>query len=150
MRAWFSKDKLTKLSKSNLPQIIGIILCERVLQDVLRRDAISCINIHNGIAVQVFPTVIPLVYAFAQLTGSHNEFTYQFRIVDRQGQIIANSPVAKVEPLPNSNMTHKIISAFTGLTFQEEGMYNIVLALEGEDSGSLPFQVTQVTPEALC
>ncbi len=138
------------LNKSDRPQVIGIILCERVLQDVLRRDAISCINIHNGVSVQTFPAVIPLVYAFAQLTGSHSEFSYQFRIVDRQGQIIASSPVAKVEPLPNRNMTHKIISAFTGLTFREEGMYNIVLSLEGQDSGSLPFQVVQISPEAVC
>lgn len=133
----------------DLPQIIGIILCERVLQDVLRRDAISCINIHNGISVQAFPAVIPLVYAFAQLTGSHREFTYQFTVVDRQSQIIAMSPVAKVEPLPNRNMTHKIISAFSGLTFAEEGMYNIVLSLEGEEVGKLPFQVTQIIPESV-
>lgn len=138
------------MAKAERPQVIGIILCERVLQDVLRRDAISCINIHNGVTVQTFPAMIPLVYAFAQLTGSHSEFSYQFKIVDRQGQIIANSPVAKVEPLPNRNMTHKIISAFTGLTFQEEGMYNVVLALEGEDVGLLPFQVVQMTPEAIC
>lgn len=136
------------MSKSE--RVIGIILCERILQDVLRRDAISCINIHNGVNVQGFPAVIPLVYAFAQLTGSHSEFTYQFRVVDRQGQIIASSPIASVEPLPNKNMTHKIISAFTGLTFREEGMYNVVLALEGEDAGSLPFQVVQHTPEATC
>lgn len=131
-----------------LPQVIGIILCERVLQDVLRRDAISCINIHNGISVQAFPAVIPLVYAFAQLSGSHNEFSYQFKIVDRQGQIVAMSPVANVEPLPNRNMTHKIISAFTGLTFAEEGMYNVVLALDGGEAGALPFQVIHVIPEA--
>lgn len=132
---------------SELPQVIGIILCERILQDVLRRDAISCINIHNGISVQAFPAVIPLVYAFAQLTGSHHEFTYQFKVVDRQAQIIASSPVAKVEPLPNRNMTHKIISAFSGLAFQEEGMYKIVLSLEGQDVGSLPFQVVHMPAE---
>jgi hypothetical protein len=128
-------------------KVIGIILCERILQDVLRPDNISCINIHNGVTVQAFPAVIPIVFAFAQLTGSHREFAYQFRIIDRQGQIIASSPVAKVEPLPNKNMTHKIISAFRGLTFQEEGMYNVVLALDGEDAGSLPFQVVQFTAE---
>ena len=133
---------------SELPQLIGIILCERVLQDVLRRDAISCINIHNGVSVQSFPYAIPLVYAFAQLTGSHHEFTYQFKVADRQNQIIASSPVARVEPLPNRNMTHKIISAFSGLTFQEEGMYNVVLSLEGQDVGALPFQVVHVLPEA--
>ncbi|MBI4534500.1 MAG: hypothetical protein HY711_11200, partial [Candidatus Melainabacteria bacterium] len=116
------------MTSRELPQVIGIILCERVLQDVLRRDAISCINIHNGITVQAFPAVIPLVYAFAQLSGSHHEFTYQFKVTDRQCQIVASSPVAKVEPLPNRFMTHKIISAFSGLTFIEEGMYNIVLA----------------------
>ncbi|HEY9870089.1 MAG TPA: hypothetical protein V6D08_13060 [Candidatus Obscuribacterales bacterium] len=137
------------MTSIDLPKVIGIILCERVLLDVLRRDAISCINIHNGISVPTFPAVIPQVYAFAQLTGSHREFTYQFKIVDRRQQIIAMSPVARVEPLPNRFMTHKIISAFQGLTFSEEGMYDIVLALEGEDIGSLPFQVIQVTPEVV-
>jgi hypothetical protein len=137
------------VTRSDLPQLIGIVLCERVLQDVLRRDAISCINIHNGITVQSFPAVIPLVYAFAQLSGSHHQFTYQFKIVDRQNQIIAMSPVAQVEPLPNRNMTHKIISAFSGLTFNEEGMYNIALTLEGEDVGTLPFQVVHIGPEGM-
>ena len=116
----------------------------------MRPDCISCINIHNGVTVPSLPAVIPQVYAFAQVSGSHSEFSYQFRIVDRQGQIIANSPVAKVEPLPNRNMTHKIISAFSGLKFQEEGMYSVVLALEGEDSGALTFQVTHFIPDAVC
>lgn len=137
------KDKLM-----SHPQVIGIILCERVLRDLLRPEAISCINIHNGMSVQAFPAVIPLIYAFAQLTGSHSEFTYQFKIVDRQGQIIAASPVAKVEPLPNKNMTHKVISAVTGLTFSEEGMYDVTLSLDGEEVGSLPFQVMQVGIDA--
>jgi hypothetical protein len=136
------------MSSQDLPQLIGVILCERVLTDVLRTDAISCINIHNGMTVQKFPAVIPLVYAFAQLTGSHHEFTYQFKIVDRQNNIIGASPIAKVEPLPNKNMTHKIVSAFTGLTFHEEGMYNIVLSLNGEDTGNLPFQVVHYIPES--
>ena len=136
------------MSSPDRPQVIGIILCERILQDVLRRDAISCINIHNGITVQAFPAMIPLVYAFAQLTGSHRGFTYQFKIQDRQLNVIAASPVAKVEPLPNKFMTHKIISAFSSLLFQEEGQYNIVLSLEGDEVGTLPFQVLQVMPEA--
>ena len=135
------------MTTGDRPQVIGIILCERVLQDVLRRDAISCVNIHNGITVSSFPAIIPLMYAFAQLSGSHREFTYQFKIVDRQSQVITVSPVAKVEPLPNRFMTHKVISALSGLTFVEEGMYNIVLALEGEDVASLPFQVIQMVQE---
>lgn len=132
---------------SEVPQVLGIILCERVLQDVLRRDAISCINIHNGMTVQEFPAVVPLVFAFAQVSGSHHEFKYQFKMIDRQNQVIAISPVAKVEPLPNRYMTHKIISAFSGLVFNEEGMYHVVLSLDGTDVGMLPFQVVQVIPE---
>jgi hypothetical protein len=132
---------------SEVPQVLGIILCERVLQDVLRRDAISCINIHNGMTVQDFPAVVPLVFAFAQVSGSHHEFNYQFKMIDRQSQVIAISPVAKVEPLPNRYMTHKIISAFSGLVFREEGMYNVVLSLDGAEVGALPFQVIQVAAE---
>jgi hypothetical protein len=89
------------------------------------------------------------MYAFAQLSGSHRGFSYQFKIVDRQNQIIAMSPVAQVDPLPNLNMTHKIISAFSGLIFNEEGMYKVQLSLEGEEVGSLPFQVVQIIPESL-
>lgn len=54
------------------------------------------------------------------------------------------TPVAKVEPLPNQMMTHKIISAFSGLVFNEAGMYNVYLALDGRDVGYLPFQVIHV------
>lgn len=135
------------MTKSDLPQVLGIILCERVLQDVLRRDAISCINIHNGMTVQDFPAVVPLVFAFAQVSGSHSEFTYQFKMVDRGRQVIAMSPPAKVEPLPNKFMTHKIISAFSGLVFHEAGMYSVVLLLNDLEVGALPFQVVQVTSD---
>jgi hypothetical protein len=38
-------------------------------------------------------------------------------------------------------MAHKIISAFSGLIFPEEGMYNIILLVDGEEIGSLPFDV---------
>jgi hypothetical protein len=131
-----------------LPRVIGILLCERILQDIMRHDAVSCINIHNGIIVQTFPAVIPLIYAFAQLSGSHIEFNYQFKITDRSNQIITTTPITRVEPLPNRFMTHKIISAMSGLTFKEEGLYNICLSLDGEDVGSSPFQVMQITPES--
>ena len=135
------------MTKQDQPQVLGIILCERILQDVLRRDAISCINIHNGMTVQDFPAIVPLVFAFAQVSGSHHEFGYQFKMVDRQSQVIAHSPVQKVEPLPNRFMTHKIISAFSGLVFREEGMYSVVLSIDGAEVGTLPFQVVQAAPE---
>lgn len=131
------------------PRLLGIILCERVLQDVLRRDAVSCINIYNGITAQTFPAVIPLVYAFAQVSGSTSQFDYEFRVEDSLGNLIAGSPTATVEPLPDAHMTHKLISAFSGLTFENEGMYHIVLEVEGESVGSLPFQVITVHPEAV-
>ena len=137
------------MNNLTMPKVIGIVLCERVLQDVLRRDFISCINIHNGMSVQGFPAVVPLVFAFAQVAGSDQEFTYQFRMVDRANNVIAMSPVAKVEPLPNKFMTHKIISAFSGLVFKEEGMYNVMLAINDMDVGMLPFQVIQVVPETV-
>jgi hypothetical protein len=137
------------MSKQDLPQVLGIVLCERILQDVLHRDHISCINIHNGLTVHDFPAIVPLVFAFAQVSGSHHEFSYQFKMIDRQSQVIAISPVAKVEPLPNKFMTHKVISAFSGLIFKEEGMYNVVLALDGTDVGSLPFQVMQATANTM-
>jgi hypothetical protein len=133
---------------NELPRVIGILLCERILQDIMRHDAVSCINIHNGIIVQTFPAVIPLVYAFAQLSGSHSEFNYQFKITDRSNQIITTTPITPVEPLPNRFMTHKIISAMTGLTFKEEGLYHICLSLDGQDVASSPFQVMQITPES--
>jgi len=134
---------------SESPKLIGIVLCERVLQDVLRRDAVSCINIYNGITAQSFPAVVPLVYAFAQVSGSGTGFEYQFKINDDQGKPIAMSPPARVEPLPNAYLTHKIISAFSGLTFDREGTYEIVLDIQGGRVGSLPFQVVLLPPQPM-
>ena len=135
------------MSNQDLPQVLGIVLCERVLLDVLRRDAISCINIHNAMTVQDFPAIVPLVFAFAQVSGTTRAFGYQFKIADRRSQVIAASPVANVEPLPNRFLTHKVISAFSSLVFREEGMYNVVLSLDGVEVGSLPFYVTQAAME---
>lgn len=132
------------------PQVVGIILCERVLQDILRKDAVSCINIHNGITTQTFPTVVPLIYIFAQILDVEKEVEYQFKIYNGQKKAVAESPLSKVQPLPNQHMTQKVISAFTGLTFEEEGLYDIVLEIEGKAAGSLPFQVLQVKQEAVC
>ncbi|MBK9141306.1 MAG: hypothetical protein IPM23_02345 [Candidatus Melainabacteria bacterium] len=126
---------------SDTPRLIGIVLCERVLQDVLRRDAVSCINIYNGITAQSFPAVVPLVYAFAQVSTTSQGFEYQFKIADSSGKVVAMSPTARVEPLPNQYLTHKIISAFSGLTFDKEGAYEIILEVAGQSIGSLPFQV---------
>jgi hypothetical protein len=132
---------------SDKPKLIGIILCELVLQDILRREAISCVNIHNGIATQAFPVTLPLVYGFAQLHGVTKQFGYQFKLVDPNGQLLATSPETKVDPLPNEHVTHKIINAFTGLTFAQEGTYQVVLEVDGEDIGALPFHVVYVQPQ---
>jgi len=125
------------------PSLLGIILCERVLQDVLRRDAISCINIYSGLSAAAFPAVIPLVYAFAQLSGCAHQFTYQFRIEKDDGEFVAGSSQVSVEPLPNKQTPHKIVTAFSGLTFEAPGLYHVILEVEGEQAGSLPFHVNQ-------
>ena len=135
------------MANQDLPHVLGIFLCERVLLDVLRRDTISCINIHNGMTVVEFPAVVPLVFAFAQVSGSTRGFSYQFKIADRQSREVAVSPVATVDALPSRFLAHKVISAFPGLVFQEEGMYNVVLLLDGIEVGSLPFHVQQGVPE---
>ena len=134
---------------SDRPELVGIILCELVLQDVLRREAISCVNIiPNSVMTPGFPTQLPLMYAFAQLSGSKAGFSYQFKVLDPDGNMTANSPVQKVDPLPNENFTHKIINAFTGLTFTKEGIYQFLLEVDGVTTGTLPFQVVQAPPQA--
>jgi hypothetical protein len=129
------------------PQLIGIILCELILQDVLRRDAISCVNIHSGVISPSFPVTLPLIYGFAQLTGVSKEFNYQFKVSNPQGEVIAYSPMTPVQPLPNENVTHKIINAFTGLTFDNEGSYLFILEVDGNVIGTLPFQVVLMAEE---
>ena len=131
------------------PRLLSIVLCERILQDVLRRDAVSCINIYNGVTTQSFPAVIPLVYAFAQMSGSSQAFDYQYVVKDEAGNVVSASPPATVEPLPNNFMTHKIISVFSGLSFEQPGLYSIQLEVEGQVVGDLPFHVVQVVQEAV-
>jgi len=126
------------------PQLIGLVLCELILQDVLRRDAISCVNIHSGVIAPAFPVTLPLIYGFAQLTGVNKEFNYQFKVANPKGEVIAFSPLTPVQPLPNENVTHKIINAFTGLTFESEGTFTFLLEVDGQAVGALPFQVVQM------
>ena len=130
------------------PKPIAVFMCERVLRDVLRPDAISLINIHSTMSVQAWPAVVPLVFAYAEVSGSQSEFNYQFKFIDRQSQVMAVSNVQKVAALPNKNMTHKLIGAFQGLVFQEEGSYHLLLALDGVDVAGMVFQVLGQTPEA--
>ncbi|MBY0358548.1 MAG: hypothetical protein K2W82_11150 [Candidatus Obscuribacterales bacterium] len=134
------------MTSGDKPRPISVFLCERILRDVLRPEAISIVNMHNSIGVQTFPAVVPLVFAFSEVTGSHFEFTYQFKFLDRQGQLIAVSNIQTVAALPNTNMTHKLIGAFQGLVFPEEGTYQLVLALAGEDVSSLAIQIVHVPP----
>ena len=98
--------------------------------------------------VQAFPAVLPLVFAYAEVTGSDQDFTYQFRFIDRNGRELATSNVQKVSPLPNKHMTHKLIGAFQGLVFPEEGSYLLNLALDGKDVTNMVFQVLHFAPEA--
>ncbi len=123
------------------PSLLGIVLCERVLQDVLRRVAVSCVTIYSGISAAAFPTVLPLVYVFAQLSGCSNKFEYQFRIENDDGNLVAASQAAVVEPLANIHSPHKLITAFSGLTFDTPGLYHIILEVQGEQLGHLPFNV---------
>ncbi len=131
------------------PRPIEVLMCERVLRDVLRPDAISLVNIHSTMSVQAWPAVVPLVFAYAEVTGSQNEFNYQFKFIDRQNQVMAVSNVQKVGALPNRNMTHKLIGAFQGLVFQEEGNYQLLMSIDGVDVAGMQFQVLGVPPEAV-
>ncbi|MBX9720474.1 MAG: hypothetical protein K2X81_03675 [Candidatus Obscuribacterales bacterium] len=131
------------------PKPIAVFMCERVLRDVLRPDTITLVNIHATMSVQTFPAVVPLVFAYAEVTGSDSEFNYQFKFVDRQNQVMAVSNVQKVSPSPNKNMSHKLIGAFQGLVFPEEGSYQLLLALDSATVAGMTFQVLSYTPETV-
>ena len=126
------------------PQLVGIALCERILQDVFRKDAVTLVNVHNGISSQAFPTLVPVLYAFAQLTAAQKPFTYLFKILDPQGQVLAASNAGEVDALPIATALHKVISAFPGLVLPAEGTYTVALEIDGVQIGSIPFQVDSV------
>ncbi len=128
------------------PQASAIFLCERVLQDMVSPEAVTCVNIYNGLMAVQFPIVVPVVYAFAQITGVKEQFDYEFKLVDDGDNVIASSGRATVTPqgLADEHTAHKVISAFHHLGFESEGVFTIVLALNGVEAGSLPLKVVQV------
>ena len=130
------------------PKPIAVFMCERVLRDVLRPDAITLVNIHSTMSVQAFPAVVPLVFAYSEVSGSNQEFNYQFKFMDKGSQVMAVSNVQKVAPSPNKNISHKLIGAFQGLIFPDEGTYQLLLALDGTDVAGMSFQVLKVPVEA--
>jgi hypothetical protein len=129
---------------SNQPELVSILLCERVLQDLFRKDAVTLVNVHNQIGTQSFPTMVPVLYAYAQFKGFPENFTYQFKVEDPSGTVIAASSAGIVESLPEPAYTHKLISTFPGLVFNAPGSYNFVLEVNGVAVGSIVFQVDLV------
>jgi hypothetical protein len=120
------------------PELVGISLCERLLQDVMRNDAVTLVNIHNVISAQVYPTLVPIIYAFAQVKGMNRSFSYQFKMLTPDGQVVAASPLTQVEGLANEAILHKIISAFPGLLLPSPGVYQASLEIDGKIMGSIP------------
>lgn len=131
--------------KSGL-QAGGLVLCERVLQDLVNKDVVSCINIFNGLSAPRFPMMMPVAYAFAQVTGATGPFEYKYRIVDEDGNLIAISQKSTVQPQAGTDETtsHKVISAFNGLGFEKEGNYTVILEIDGQEAAILALKVSLI------
>lgn len=142
---------MAKRTKTNGPHSSGLILCERVLQDLVNRDAVTCVNIFNGLSAQSFPMLMPVAYAFAQVTGASGPFEYEYKIVDGDGNIVALSQKSRVDPQPGTDETtsHKVISAFNGLGFEREGLYAVILEIDGVEAAELPLKVTRIMPQVV-
>ncbi len=129
------------------PELVSICLCEKVLQDIFRPDAITLVNVHNSTVSQGFPTLVPILYAYAQLTPSPNPFSFQFTMTDSKGQPMTAPNPGIVEPLYEKNVLHKLLFAFTGLIIPAADTYTISLEIEGKIVGSIPFEVAQAQVE---
>lgn len=129
------------------PRPIAVFMCERVLRDVLRPDQITLVNMQTTLSVQAFPALVPLVFAYAEVSGSQQEFTYQFRFVDKQGKVLAASNELKVAASPNQHLSHKLIGAFQALFFPEEGNYELLLSLNGVDAAGMLLQIIKLPAE---
>ena len=130
---------------TELPELVGICLCERVSQDIFRKDAVTLVNVHNSFTSTAFPAMIPIVYAFAQLRGLPEAFTYQFNVVGPSGEVIASSAPGQVEALPTTEALHRVVSAFPGLVLPAAGSYKVVLQVNQKPIGTLPIMVELVS-----
>jgi len=129
---------------SDRPELVSIILCERVLQDLFRKDAVTLVNVHNQISSQAFPTIVPVLYAYAQFSGFPQSFTYQFKLFDPAGNLMAASSAGMVEGMDNSSLMHKVISTFPGLIFNTHGTHLFTLEVNEVKISSSAFQVDLV------
>lgn len=130
---------------TDLPELVGICLCERVSQDIFRKDAVTLVNVHNSFSSTSFPSMIPIIYAFAQLRGLPEAFTYQFSVFSPEGELVASSAPGQVDPLPNSQSLHRVLSAFPGLILPAPGSYKLVLRINEKEVGMLPLLVELVS-----
>ena len=130
---------------TDLPELVGICLCERVSQDIFRKDAVTLVNVHNSFTSTAFPAMIPIVYAFAQLRGLPAAFTYQFSVVGPEDEVIASSAPGQVESLPTTEALHRVVSAFPGLVLPAAGSYKVVLQVNQKQIGTLPIMVELVS-----
>ncbi|MBA4077311.1 MAG: hypothetical protein C0508_19935 [Cyanobacteria bacterium PR.023] len=130
---------------TELPELVGICLCERVSQDIFRNDAVTLVNVHNSFSSTSFPSMIPIIYAFAQLRGLPEAFTYQFSVLGPEGEVIASSAPGQVDPLPTTESLHRILSAFPGLILPAPGSYKVILKINEKLVGVLPLMVELVS-----
>ncbi len=130
---------------TELPELVGICLCERVSQDIFRNDAVTLVNVHNSFSSTSFPSMIPIIYAFAQLRGLPEAFTYQFSVLGPEGEVIASSAPGQVDPLPTNEFLHRILSAFPGLILPAPGSYKVILKINEKLVGVLPLMVELVS-----
>ncbi|MBK9772696.1 MAG: hypothetical protein IPP57_18085 [Candidatus Obscuribacter sp.] len=134
---------------SATPELVSICLCERLLQDVFRRDSVTLVNVHNSVASQGFPILIPVIYAFAQLSPSPKPFTYKFVITDSKNAVVTASLSSEVAALHHKNALHKVIGAFTSLVLPAADVYTVTLFIDDKAIGTIPFEAAMVQAEEL-
>ena len=134
---------------SATPELVSICLCERLLQVVFRRDSVTLVNVHNSVASQGFPILIPVIYAFAQLSPSPKPFTYKFVITDSKNAVVTASLSSEVAALHHKNALHKVIGAFTSLVLPAADVYTVTLFIDDKAIGTIPFEAAMVQAEEL-
>jgi len=125
---------------------LAIIVCEKVLRDILNPNKLSFIGVFSGFTARTLPFLCPPMFLAAQYGLGQGNFAHHFEIQHSSGQVVFKSPDHTFF-LDNRTVSHTDIAGVEGVMFNHPGQYWIRSILNDEMAGEIPLNITYQPPE---
>jgi len=125
---------------------LSLLMCEKVLRDLINPNKLSFIGVFGGFTASVLPFSCPPIFLTVQYGLGQEECTHHFEIHNSSGQVLFCSPDHTFF-LDNRTVSHTDIAGVEGIYFAHPGQYWIKSILNGEVRAEIPLNIKYKPPE---